>query len=103
MSAQLSQRPAEVFDLLAVVVTGETVVSADHIALGAAVAGPRMIAGETVAALFHHALWVAEGIAVETIVAAVLVDHSFYLFLIAQIFHTNRDIIGLPGNYHRIV
>jgi hypothetical protein len=99
MSAQLSQRPAEVLGLLAVVVTGETVVSADHIAIMAA--GPRMIAGETVAALFHHALWVAEGTAVESIVAAVLDDRSYYLFLITQIFHTNRDIIVLFGNYHR--
>ncbi len=74
MSAQLSQRPAEALDLLAVVVTGETVVSADHIAIRAA--GSRMIAGETVAALFHHAPRAAEGTAVEAIVAAVLVDRS---------------------------
>jgi hypothetical protein len=101
MSAQLSQRPTEALDLHAVVVIGETVVSADHIAIGAA--GPRMIAGETAAALFHHALWVAEGTAVETIVAAVLDAHSYYLFLITRISNTNRDIIVLFGNYHRKV
>src|SRR5260370_24606793 len=101
MSAQLSQRPAEALDLLAVVVTGETVVSADHIAIRAA--GPRMIAGETAAALFHLALRVAEGTAVEAIVAAVLVDRSFYLFLITRISNTNRDIIVLFGKYHRKV
>jgi hypothetical protein len=90
-----------VLDLLAVVVTGETVVSADHIAIRAA--GSRMIAGETTAALFHHAPRAAEGTAVEAIVVAVLVDHSYYLFLIARISNTNRDIIVLFGKYHRKV
>jgi len=103
MLVQLSQRPAEALDLHAVVVTGETVVSADHIAIKAAVAGSGMIAGETVAALFHHALRVAEGTAVEAIVAAVLVDRSYYLFLITRISNTNRDIIVLFGKYHRKV
>ncbi len=66
--------------------------SADHIAIKAAVAGSRMIAGETVAALFHHAPRAAEGTAVEAIVAAVLVDRSYYLFLVTRIFITNRNV-----------
>jgi hypothetical protein len=58
-----------VLDLHAVVVNGETVVSADHIAIRA-----------------------AEGTAVEAIVAAVLVDRSYYLFLVTRIFITNRNV-----------